>query len=80
MADDPRLAETVEHMRRNPHYQIRNRKNRRPDPGFAVFVLGRDGLPLGFASGFFAKLYLSKGSFLTKSNLKGRLRSFSRQE
>ena len=28
MADDPRLAETVEHMRRNPHYQIRNRKNR----------------------------------------------------
>jgi hypothetical protein len=80
MPGDHRLAGTVQHMRRNPYYQIRNRKNRRPDPGFAVLVLGRDGLPLGFASGFFPKLYLSKGSCLTKSNLKGRLRSFSRQE
>jgi len=32
----PRLAETVEHMRRNPHYQIRNRKNRIYEAGVGV--------------------------------------------
>jgi hypothetical protein len=34
--DDHRLAETVEHTRRNPDYQIRNRENRIYEAGVGV--------------------------------------------